>query len=182
MVKRKQHHVVYGHKFVNLRLPVPAVCAVCREFLLTGYQCDSCFYLCHKRCHHKTLNKCIAESNAEEALSPDDMRRKISFNVPHRFEKTSVMTPSSCCHCGYVLPLARKNVWKCNICNSMCHEGCKQFIPNLCGLKPEMLELIFTPAPAPSNGSTPPKPAHHIAKSMDNLKIASVRIRLVFLY
>ncbi|KAJ1845595.1 Serine/threonine kinase [Coemansia sp. RSA 2703] len=38
-----------------------------------------------------------------------------------------------CCHCGNMLAIGRR-ACKCTECSLSCHSGCKQYVPNLCGL------------------------------------------------
>lgn len=82
-------------------------CALCGDFLKysAGMQCEDCKYTCHKKCYTKVVTKCISKSNAE--TDPDE--EKLNHRIPHRFETFSNMGASWCCHCGYILPLGRKN-------------------------------------------------------------------------
>ena len=68
-------------------------------------QCEDCKYTCHKKCYGKVVTKCISKSNAE--TDPDE--EKLNHRIPHRFEAFSNMGANWCCHCGYILPLGRKN-------------------------------------------------------------------------
>ena len=82
-------------------------CALCGDFLKysAGMQCEDCKYTCHKKCYSKVVTKCISKSNAE--TDPDE--EKLNHRIPHRFEHFSNMGANWCCHCGYILPLGRKN-------------------------------------------------------------------------
>ena len=73
-------------------------------------QCEDCKYTCHKKCYPKVVTKCISKSNAE--TDPDE--EKLNHRIPHRFEAFSNMGANWCCHCGYMLPLGRKNCRKCS--------------------------------------------------------------------
>jgi len=86
-------------------------CALCGEFLkyAAGMQCSDCNYTCHKKCYPKVVTKCITQSNAE--TDPDEA--KLNHRIPHRFENFSNMGANWCCHCGYILPLGRKQTKKC---------------------------------------------------------------------
>ena len=90
-------------------------CAYCEEFLKysAGMQCEDCKYTCHKKCFTKVVTKCISKSNAE--TDPDE--EKLNHRIPHRFENFSNMGANWCCHCGYILPLGRKN----KKCSGECH-------------------------------------------------------------
>lgn len=39
---------------------------------------------------------------------------KINHRIPHRFETITNIGANWCCHCGYMLPLGRKNAKKCS--------------------------------------------------------------------
>lgn len=101
-----------GHKFVARQFYQPILCALCQEFLLTGegYQCEDCRYACHKKCYPKVVTKCISKSNADA----DGDEEKINHRIPHRFQTLTNVSANWCCHCGYMLPLGRKNAKKCS--------------------------------------------------------------------
>ena len=84
---------------------------MCGEFLkyAGGMQCTDCKYTCHKKCYPKVVTKCISKSNAE--TDPDE--QKLNHRIPHRFELFQNLGANWCCHCGYVLPLGRKQAKKC---------------------------------------------------------------------
>ena len=86
-------------------------CALCGEFLkyAAGMQCSDCKYTCHKKCYPKVVTKCITQSNAE--TDPDEA--KLNHRIPHRFEGFANMGANWCCHCGYMLPLGKKQARKC---------------------------------------------------------------------
>jgi classical protein kinase C len=113
-VRQRKEDVVeqYGHKFVQQQFYNVMRCALCGEFLkyAAGMQCSDCNYTCHKKCYPKVVTKCITQSNAE--TDPDEA--KLNHRIPHRFENFSNMGANWCCHCGYVLPLGRKQTKKCN--------------------------------------------------------------------
>lgn len=135
-------------------------CALCGEFLKysAGMQCEDCKYTCHKKCYPKVVTKCISKSNAE--TDPDE--EKINHRIPHRFEVFSNMGANWCCHCGYILPLGRKNCRKCSgktcewrreafgladkviECGSSCHAQCTHLVPDFCGMSMEVANQILT--------------------------------------
>jgi classical protein kinase C len=112
-VRQRKEEVVeqYGHKFVQQQFYNVMRCALCGEFLkyAAGMQCSDCNYTCHKKCYPKVVTKCITQSNAE--TDPDEA--KLNHRIPHRFENFSNMGANWCCHCGYILPLGRKQTKKC---------------------------------------------------------------------
>ena len=116
-------------------------CALCRDFLKysAGMQCEDCKYTCHKKCYPKVVTKCISKSNVE--MDPDE--EKINHRIPHRFEPFSNMGANWCCHCGYLLPIGRKNCRKCSECGESCHAGCAHLVPDFCGMSMERANEIL---------------------------------------
>ena len=116
-------------------------CALCGDFLKysAGMQCEDCKYTCHKKCYPKVVTKCISKSNAES--DPDE--EKINHRIPHRFEPFSNMGANWCCHCGYLLPIGRKNCRKCSECNQCCHAQCAHLVPDFCGMSMEVANEIL---------------------------------------
>ncbi|KAL6703993.1 Serine/threonine kinase [Coniothyrium glycines] len=164
-VRQRKEDVVeqYGHKFVQQQFYNVMRCALCGEFLkyAAGMQCSDCNYTCHKKCYTKVVTKCITQSNAE--TDPDEA--KLNHRIPHRFENFSNMGANWCCHCGYVLPLGRKQTKKCTECSLTCHAHCAHFVPDFCGMSMEVANQILmeikrtrrgqsTPAPAPGMRTT----------------------------
>ncbi|KAG8817764.1 Serine/threonine kinase [Serendipita sp. 401] len=139
--KRKEVHEMNGHKFVPQQFYQIMLCAYCSEFLLnaTGYQCEDCRYTCHKKCYDKVVTKCISKSNADTEGDED----KIKHRIPHRFDTFTNLGANWCCHCGYMLPLGRKNAKKCTECNITCHSTCTHFVPDFCGMSMETANRIL---------------------------------------
>jgi len=110
--RKEEVHEMYGHKFVSQQFYNIMRCALCGEFLKysAGMQCEDCKYTCHTKCYTSVVTKCISKSNAE--TDPDE--EKINHRIPHRFEKFSNVGANWCCHCGYMLPLGKKNSRKCS--------------------------------------------------------------------
>ena len=185
-VRQKKEDVVeqYGHKFTTQTFYNIMRCALCGDFLkyTAGMQCADCKYTCHKGCYQKVVTKCISKSNAES--DPDE--EKINHRIPHRFDPFSNMGANWCCHCGYMLPLGRKQSRKCSECKLTCHATCVHFVPDFCGMSMESANQILfeikkaksgqrrmqdktlrpsttpTPRPGPGNapGSFAPSPTH----------------------
>ncbi|TFL03230.1 hypothetical protein BDV98DRAFT_565592 [Pterulicium gracile] len=140
--KRKgEVHEMNGHKFVQKQFYQLMLCAFCNDFLLNalGYQCEDCRYTCHKKCYEKVVTKCISKSNTGE----DDDAEKINHRIPHRFEPLTNMGANWCCHCGYMLPLGRKNARKCSECDVTCHANCAHLVPDFCGMSMETANEIL---------------------------------------
>lgn len=113
---------MYGHKFVQQQFYNIMRCALCGELLKysAGMQCSDCKYTCHKKCYQKVVTKCISKSNAET----DPEEEKLNHRIPHRFEPTTNLGANWCCHCGYMLPVGKKNARKCTgkaVPNSLTH-------------------------------------------------------------
>lgn len=139
--KKEEVHEQYGHKFVQQQFYNIMRCALCGEFLkyAAGMQCSDCKFTCHKKCYTKVVTKCITQSNAES--DPDEA--KISHRIPHRWEPFSNVGANWCCHCGYMLPLGRKQARKCSECDLTCHLQCTHFVPDFCGMSMEKANTIL---------------------------------------
>jgi hypothetical protein len=102
---------MYGHKFIQQQFYNIMRCALCGELLKysAGMQCSDCKYTCHKKCYPKVVTKCISKSNSDT----DPEEEKLNHRIPHRFEGTTNLGANWCCHCGYMLPVGKKNARKC---------------------------------------------------------------------
>ncbi|KAF2723913.1 hypothetical protein K431DRAFT_344421 [Polychaeton citri CBS 116435] len=142
-VRQKKEDIIeqYGHKFAVQTFYNIMRCALCGDFLkyTAGMQCADCKYTCHKNCYQKVVTKCISKSNAES--DPDE--EKINHRIPHRFETFSNMGANWCCHCGYMLPLGRKQARRCTECKLTCHSNCVHFVPDFCGMTMESANQIL---------------------------------------
>ena len=145
-VRQKKEDVIekQGHKFVKQQFYNVMRCALCGDFLKysAGMQCTDCKYTCHTKCYPKVVTKCISKALSE--VDPDE--EKINHRIPHRFENFSNIGANWCCHCGYLLPLGRKNAKKCSECSLTCHAHCQHLVPDFCGMSMivanEILETI----------------------------------------
>ena len=127
-VRKRKVMVIEGHKLEPKRVYQPMRCAACYEIMLgvSCYQCQECQYLCHRRCCKHIHSKCITEMNS---LKEPEM-----YSFPHKWEQVSVATPNFCAHCGYLLPLGKKRVYKCQDCGIYAHTRCATlFLPDTCG-------------------------------------------------
>ncbi|KAE9966504.1 hypothetical protein EG328_008888 [Venturia inaequalis] len=140
--KKDEVHEQYGHKFVQQQFYNVMRCALCGDFLkyAAGMQCADCKFTCHKKCYSKVVTKCITQSNAE--TDPDEA--KINHRIPHRWGDFFNSGANWCCHCGYMLPLGRKQARKCSECSLTCHAQCTHFVPDFCGMSMEKANLILT--------------------------------------
>ncbi|EPQ54936.1 hypothetical protein GLOTRDRAFT_130101 [Gloeophyllum trabeum ATCC 11539] len=137
--RKGEVHEKNGHKFVQRQFYQLMLCAFCNEFLLNaaGYQCEDCRYTCHKKCAEKIVTKCISKSNTGED------EEKINHRIPHRFEPFANIGANWCCHCGYMLPLGRKNARKCTECDITCHATCAHLVPDFCGMSMETANRLL---------------------------------------
>ncbi|ORY85674.1 hypothetical protein BCR37DRAFT_412365 [Protomyces lactucae-debilis] len=165
--RKEEVHEMYGHKFVQQQFYQIMRCALCAEFLknATGYQCADCKYTCHKKCYPRVVTKCISKSNAE--TDPDEA--KLNHRIPHRFEPLTNISANWCCHCGYLLPLGKKNARKCSECNLTCHTQCSHLVPDFCGMSMEMANQILATIKQSTNAilSRPPKEKFSMTDNMN---------------
>lgn len=130
----------HGHHFVQKSFYNIMSCAYCSEFLrYTGFQCQDCKFLCHKKCYTNIVTKCIAKTSTDQ----DTDEAKLNHNIPHRFEPVSNRGTKWCCHCGYILPWGKHKVRKCSECGIMCHAQCAHLVPDFCGMSMEMANQIL---------------------------------------
>lgn len=126
-----------GHKLVPMQFYQVMKCAVCSELLISGqgYQCQSCKYTCHKSCQDRIMPKCITTGDIDK----DNQDELLKHRIPHRFELTSSMGANWCCHCGYILPLGKRQSMKCSECAATVHKECAHLVPHFCGLTPALI-------------------------------------------
>ncbi|KAI1877068.1 hypothetical protein JX265_000158 [Neoarthrinium moseri] len=139
--RKEEVHEMYGHKFVQHQFYNIMRCALCGDFLKysAGMQCEDCKYTCHTKCYTSVVTKCISKSNAE--TDPDE--EKINHRIPHRFQAFSNVTANWCCHCGYILPLGKKNCRKCSECGLTAHAQCVHLVPDFCGMSMAVANQIL---------------------------------------
>lgn len=140
--KKEEVHEVHGHKFVQQQFYNIMRCSLCGDFLKysAGFQCQDCRLTCHKKCYQKVVTKCISKASTES--DPDE--EKLNHRIPHRFGPTINMSANWCCHCGYILPLGKKNVRKCSECGLTCHPQCAHLVPDFCGMSMETANQILS--------------------------------------
>ena len=140
MNRKEEIFEQHGHHFVQKSFYNIMCCAYCGEFLrYTGFQCQDCKFLCHKKCYTKVVTKCIAKISTD--TDPDEA--KLNHRIPHRFEPCSNRGTKWCCHCGYILPWSKQKVRKCSECGVMCHTQCVHLVPDFCGMSMEMANKIL---------------------------------------
>ena len=130
----------HGHHFIQKSFYNIMCCAYCGEFLrYSGFQCQDCKFLCHKKCYTNVVTKCIAKTTTDS----DNEETKLNHNIPHRFEPSPNRGTKWCCHCGYILPWGKQKVRKCSECGIMCHADCAHLVPDFCGMSMEMANKIL---------------------------------------
>lgn len=138
--RQEEVYEQHGHHFVQKSFYNIMCCAYCGDFLrYTGFQCQDCKFLCHKKCYGNVVTKCIAKTTAES--DPDEA--KLNHRIPHRFEPVANRGTKWCCHCGYILPWGKHKVRKCTECGIMCHTQCAHLVPDFCGMSMEMANKIL---------------------------------------
>lgn len=73
----------------------------------------------------------------------EDDEDKLNHRIPHRFEPITNIGTNWCCHCGYMLPLGRKNARKCSECDITCHANCAHLVPDFCGMSMETANQLL---------------------------------------
>ncbi|KAJ3253607.1 Serine/threonine kinase [Boothiomyces macroporosus] len=129
-----------GHKFIGISSYQVLKCAICHEFLVSGQglNCQTCDFICHRKCVDNVVSKCIAKSD----LDKDENELEVKHKIPHRFSMYASRAVNWCCHCGKMLPLGKNTYLKCTECSLSCHEGCKIYIPELCGLPLKLMSEL----------------------------------------
>lgn len=143
--RKEQVTEYHGHKFVQKQFYNIMCCAVCGDFLrYTGFQCQDCRFLCHKKCYKNVITKCISKpSLGGNTRNDDDDEMTLKHRIPHHWVQVTNRGTKWCCHCGYILPWGKKNVRKCAECGQMCHASCAHLVPDFCGMSMEKANQIL---------------------------------------
>jgi hypothetical protein len=73
----------------------------------------------------------------------DGDEEKVNHRIPHRFEPITNIGTNWCCHCGYMLPIGRKNARRCTECDITCHANCAHLVPDFCGMSMETANRLL---------------------------------------
>ncbi|KAJ2843990.1 Serine/threonine kinase, partial [Coemansia brasiliensis] len=117
-----------GHHFYPLHTYSIMKCAVCSDHVVNevGQQCDDCQMFVHQGCVERVVATCHYASASEDTV-------ELGHRIPHRLEQSTNIGANWCCHCGTMLPIGRRAL-KCTECAVTCHIGCREYLPNMCGL------------------------------------------------
>lgn len=147
-VRKRKQYVANGHRFVAQQFYQIMKCAFCNDYLMTGggFRCEACSYLCHQRCYQKVVIKCISRI-MEQGEVPEEQFKVIRHNVPHHLVPFSGLVPTWCTHCGYMMPLGKKQAGqRCSECPITCHADCGVYIPNFCGMSMDVANQLISQA------------------------------------
>ncbi|KAJ2783983.1 Serine/threonine kinase [Coemansia javaensis] len=117
-----------GHHFYGMHTYSIMRCAICSEHIVNeaGQQCDDCHLFAHQKCIGRVVANCHFGDAADDVV-------ELGHRIPHRWEHSTNIGANWCSHCGNMLPIGRR-AYKCTECSTTCHAGCKDYLPNLCGL------------------------------------------------
>ncbi|KAH6565313.1 hypothetical protein BASA50_008961 [Batrachochytrium salamandrivorans] len=131
-----------GHRFLAMQFYQVMQCALCNEFLgRQGYQCQTCRYIVHPKCHQRVITKCISPQELEHSADKNT-GQLLKYKIPHRWENATNILAAWCVHCGYLLPPGRR-IHRCSECSRSSHKECSMMVPHFCGLAPDMADTLI---------------------------------------
>ena len=140
IINRKEEvYEQHGHHFVPKSFYNIMCCVYCGDFLrYSGFQCEDCRMVCHKKCYTNIVTRCVANTSKEKYPEAE-----LNHRIPHRFEPFTNRGTKWCAQCGYILPWGKQKVRKCTECGVMCHAQCAPMVPAICGMSMEMANKIL---------------------------------------
>ncbi|KAJ2157590.1 Serine/threonine kinase [Coemansia sp. RSA 552] len=119
---------MYGHHFFPMHTYSIMKCAICCDHIVNeiGQQCDDCHLFVHQNCVGRVVSNCHFGEEPGDSM-------ELGHRIPHRWENSTNIGANWCGHCGTMLPIGRRAL-RCTECSATCHAGCKDYVPNMCGL------------------------------------------------
>jgi classical protein kinase C alpha type len=128
-VRHNKVYEVKEHKFIARFIKQPTHCSHCKELIWgfgkQGFQCQTCSFTVHKRCHEFVPFVCPGV---------DTSMNTNALNNKHKFILHFFTTPTFCDHCGSLIYVFFKQGIKCQSCDLNFHKKCSKLAPSLCGI------------------------------------------------